>query len=264
MNNLSITKQCKLTFIMFAMSLSTFPACWTAPSCPPDGCNWWKWAVESVARFFAISKLSLVLVQPWLCYDLPPDQTIHQIWGQNFFQFLFHYSFGGLYSLTDQANFKLEGRKKNHFLFLYSFGRLDSRTNQAIHQIGGQIFFSLFMFITRLVDSIHRPTKLSIKLEGTIFHFLFLYSFGQLYAWWWCWRRDKLDCNLLLDFSNTTIGQSNLPCIDPIPSNLFLAKSRYDWHLNFVWDLEMPYLYDGVLASGMMDAERFLLKTVEQ
>ena len=69
---------------------------------------------------------------------------------------------------------------------------------------------------------------------------------------------------MLLDFSNTTIGQSNLPCIDPIRSNLFLAKSRYDWHLNFVRDLEMPYLYDGVLASGMMDAERFLLKTVEQ
>jgi len=69
---------------------------------------------------------------------------------------------------------------------------------------------------------------------------------------------------LLLDFSNTTIGQSNLPSIDPIQLNLFLARSRYDFYLKFVQDLEMPYLYDSGLASGMMDAEHFLLKTVEQ
>ena len=64
----SITNKWRLTVIRFRPSLSTFLACCKAPSCPPVLVIWSTWAmIDSLARFFAMSKLSLVL-ETGFCY----------------------------------------------------------------------------------------------------------------------------------------------------------------------------------------------------
>jgi len=49
----------RLTMVMFAMALPTFPDCWRmALSCPSEGLVWWTWAKEAFPGFFVFSELS--------------------------------------------------------------------------------------------------------------------------------------------------------------------------------------------------------------